>query len=192
MHKTVIAVVFMALAVSLIAQEVKPDYNKIRAAFVGQSFEEFSIKDKTYSGATVTKWEPDGITIAHKDGIAKVKIEDMPEEAIKLLGMSQREADLYREEVRKKKAAAISEMGKEVLPIPTPIKEPVTIERAVKDVAVKAELIEQIKILKKEIKDLYREQEEENKKKRSSSASAHAKQKEVELKALEQQLEELE
>jgi hypothetical protein len=192
MHKTVIAVVFMALAVSVIAQEVKPDYNKIRAAFIGQSFEEFSIKDKTYSGATVTKWEPDGITIAHKDGIAKVKIEDMPEEAIKLLGMSQKEADLYREEVRKKKESAVSAMGKEVISEPTVKPDPVTIEKAVQNTALKIELRAKIQALKKEIKSLYKEQEEENQKKRSSSASAHAKQKEVELKALEQQLEELE
>ena len=58
-----------------------------------------------YKDVTIRKVEPDRIRIMHKTGFATIYIEELPPEVVKELGMTLKDVDGYREEVKQKKLA---------------------------------------------------------------------------------------
>ena len=62
-------------------------------------FNELKLEDgKVLKGAQVIRVEPDGLHISHKDGVAKVKFENLPENVQKQFEFDREEAAKYREE----------------------------------------------------------------------------------------------
>jgi hypothetical protein len=165
----------------------EPDYPKIRAAFIGTQYEVFLIKEQCYNECKVTKWEPDGITISHRNGFTKIKIEDLPEDSKKLLGMSLKDAAVYRSDIERRRIAALSVMKKESTEIKLPSTASIS-SQPIDNSTRRLELENRCRELRLEIDRLYKQQKEANQRKDSSNASAHAKQKELELKNAQAEL----
>ncbi|GAA5496412.1 hypothetical protein Rhal01_02595 [Rubritalea halochordaticola] len=69
-----------------------------------QKFDSLTLKDgKGYRSVTVTKVSPDGITLMHAEGMAKVGYEKLPEELQKQLGgFDAAKAEAYRKQQQEK------------------------------------------------------------------------------------------
>lgn len=64
-----------------------------------------------YENVTITKVEGDGVRITHKDGVAKVPLEQVPRELWKSLGLSEEQANDHRQAEAAKKAEEKAEQA---------------------------------------------------------------------------------
>ncbi|WP_035604465.1 hypothetical protein [Haloferula sp. BvORR071] len=75
---------------------------------------------KTYKAVTVTKVEPDGLSISHEEGTAKVPFTKLPEEVRRLHGYDPEKADAYLKEKRRAELDAMLKASKERETAPPP------------------------------------------------------------------------
>jgi len=69
---------------------------------------------KVYKNVTVRKVEPDGISITHESGLAKIPFTKLPEEVQKRHGYDPAKGKAYAEEQAKKQARAEAEIDREL------------------------------------------------------------------------------
>jgi hypothetical protein len=59
-----------------------------------------------FKNVEITKVEPDGIRVSHKDGVAKIKFEQLPFEFRKRFDFNEKSAERYREETKRQQEAS--------------------------------------------------------------------------------------
>jgi hypothetical protein len=69
---------------------------------------------RVYKNVTVRKVEPDGLSISHESGLAKIPFTKLPEEVQKKHGYDPAKGKAYAEEEGKKQAAAEEQLAKDV------------------------------------------------------------------------------
>lgn len=104
MKTSLVPVLSILLTVSLCLAEDLPKFPKLKLK-----------SGREYENVTVTQKRPDGISIAHESGTARVKFEDLPDDVVKQCGgFDPAAAAKSRQEADAKEAATLAEIDRGV------------------------------------------------------------------------------